>query len=120
MTVPQDHRQFLARKGLALGCSNIFPEEELEALQLCGAWLQALDVGAIRPFTDQQRHFVQVAKGKAEPATLYERAWCRLKARQAFEAMEKMGTKQTLVVPLAAEYIYGVPFFEEGDPLPGW
>ena len=39
----------------------------------------------IRPVTAEQEHFLKVDREEAEPATVAERAWVRLKGRREYE-----------------------------------
>jgi uncharacterized protein YifE (UPF0438 family) len=84
--VPPDHLEYLRRRPFVFGCSLIiFPPEEVEALSEYGHWLDALATGRIQPLTTEQRHFLLVNREEAEPETLCERAWVRLKGRREFE-----------------------------------
>jgi uncharacterized protein YifE (UPF0438 family) len=72
MSIPEDHRELLARKDYALKCSRkIFTADEYEILREFGYWLEGLASGAIQPFTPEQRQFVIVAQGKTEPVGPY-------------------------------------------------
>jgi uncharacterized protein YifE (UPF0438 family) len=85
-TPPPDHLVYLRRRPFAFRCSTeIFPADELEALADYGNWLEALAAGAIRPVTPEQEHFLKVDRDEAEPETLCERAWLRLKGRREYE-----------------------------------
>ena len=84
--VPEEHLIHLQRRPFAFRCSTeIFPAEELEALATYGNWLEALAAGAIQPLTAEQEHFLLVDRDEAEPATVCERAWARLKGRREYE-----------------------------------
>ena len=84
--VPPEHLEYLRRQSFALRCSAaVFPADELEALAEYGNWLEALAAGAIRPVTAEQEHFLRVDRGEAEPETVCERAWVRLKGRREYE-----------------------------------
>ena len=84
--IPPDHRDQLERRPFRFGCAtHIFPLDELSALSERGHWLEALAAGAIAPATPEHEHFLQVERGEAEPATVDERAWVRLKGRREFE-----------------------------------
>jgi hypothetical protein len=48
---------------------------DAEILSKYGAWLEALQRGAIEPTTDAQRHFVEIFTKGGTIATVYERAW---------------------------------------------
>lgn len=83
---PADHLVYLQRRPFAFRCStDIFPPDELHALAEYGNWLEALAAGTIQPVTADQRHFLKVDRDEAEPRTLCERAWVRLKGRREFE-----------------------------------
>lgn len=59
--------------------SRLRPEERA-VLEKYGTWLEGLATGALEPMTDEQRRFVDVACGRAQARTLYERAWVHLQA----------------------------------------
>jgi uncharacterized protein YifE (UPF0438 family) len=83
---PADHLEYLRRRPFVFGCETaVFPPEELELLEERGNWLEALAAGKIRPVTAEQEHFLRVDRDEAEPRTLAERAWLRLKGRREFE-----------------------------------
>jgi uncharacterized protein YifE (UPF0438 family) len=87
--IPPDHLAYLRRRPFVFNCSTaIFPADELEALAEYGNWLEALASGAIRPATPEQERFLQVDREEAEPSTVCERAWVRLKGRREYEAEE--------------------------------
>jgi uncharacterized protein YifE (UPF0438 family) len=75
-----DHRPF------AFGCSTtIFPADELAALAEAGGRLEALAAGEAQPADAEEERFLRVDREEAEPETLLERAWVRLKGRREFE-----------------------------------
>jgi uncharacterized protein YifE (UPF0438 family) len=83
---PADHLEYLKRRPFVFGCSTaIFPKAELDALTEFGNWLEALANGAIQPVTPAQEHFLKVDRGEAEPTTISEHAWDRLKGRREYE-----------------------------------
>jgi uncharacterized protein YifE (UPF0438 family) len=89
--VPPDHLVYLRSRPFAFGCSTaIFPAEELEVLSEYGNWMAALASGAILPVTPDQEQFLRVDREEAEPATVRERAWVRLKGRREYEIEEKI------------------------------
>jgi uncharacterized protein YifE (UPF0438 family) len=53
---------------------------ERELLDAAGYWLEALATGKAVPISEKGKRFVDVALGKAEPVTEYERAWAKLQA----------------------------------------
>src|SRR5262245_36223642 len=68
------------------GCeTEVFPIEELAALTARGSMLEALASGAVAATTPEEQHFLLVDREEAEPVTLDERAWLRLKGRREFE-----------------------------------
>jgi uncharacterized protein YifE (UPF0438 family) len=74
------------RHAFHFGCAtDIFPLEELSALTERGRWMEALAAGLIPPTTPAQEHFLQVNREEAEPETVDERAWVRLKGRREYE-----------------------------------
>ena len=83
--LPPDHLAYL-RRPFAFGCSTaVFPAEEFAALEEFGAWMEALANGVIRPVAPEHEHFLAVDRDEAEPVTVEERAWVRLKGRREFE-----------------------------------
>ncbi|MBM4067656.1 MAG: hypothetical protein FJ271_01740 [Planctomycetes bacterium] len=83
--VGADHRDGLPP--FHFGCAtDIFPLEELSALQEHGQLFEALAAGAIPPTTPEHLRFLRVNREEIEPATIEERAWLRLKGRREFEA----------------------------------
>lgn len=89
--LPPDHLAYL-RQPFVPGCSiAVFPADELAALEEFGAWMEALAAGTIQPISPEHEHFLAVDRDEAEPATVEERAWVRLKGRREFER-EQQGT----------------------------
>jgi uncharacterized protein YifE (UPF0438 family) len=50
--------------------------------------LEALAAGTVAPTTAEHEHFLRVDREEAEPTTLAERAWVRLKGRREYEREE--------------------------------
>jgi uncharacterized protein YifE (UPF0438 family) len=68
------------------GCTtDIFPLDELSALNARGAYMEALVNGTIAPAGPEDEHFLRVDREEVEPATVDERAWLRLKGRREYE-----------------------------------
>jgi uncharacterized protein YifE (UPF0438 family) len=68
------------------GCSlDVFPPEEIRVLEEQGNLLEALARGDVPPASREQEHFLAVDRDEAEPRTLAERAWVRLKGRREIE-----------------------------------
>jgi len=83
--LPPTQRNYL-RRPFEFGCSTaVFPADELAALAESGALLEALAAGRVKPATADQKHFLKVDRGEAEPETVLERAWDRLKGRREYE-----------------------------------
>jgi uncharacterized protein YifE (UPF0438 family) len=103
--IPADHLEYLRRRPFVFGCSTaVFPADELDALSEYGNWLEALAAGAIRPVTAEQEHFLRVDRDEAEPATVCERAWVRLKGRRDYERDEQ----KTPAPPAPPPETYGI------------
>jgi uncharacterized protein YifE (UPF0438 family) len=86
LDIPTDHRSFLQRRPFVFRCSTaIFPADELQALSDYGNWLEALAQGVIQPVTAEQEQFLRVDREEAEPISVCERAWVRLKGRREYE-----------------------------------
>jgi hypothetical protein len=65
----------------------LMTDQERTLLERYGGWLQSLAEGSQAPTTDEQRRFVQVARGELEPQTPFETAWIRAeRARQVYLA----------------------------------
>lgn len=80
------------------GCSTaVFPPDEFAVLTESGSVLEALAAGQFRPATPEQEHFLKVHREEADPETVAERAWVRLKGRREFEreALGKAPTEAT-------------------------
>jgi uncharacterized protein YifE (UPF0438 family) len=89
--IPADHLVHLRRRPFDFGCSTaVFPPEEIAVLAETGNWLAALAAGVIQPVTAEQKHFLRVDRDEAEPKTVSERAWARLKGRREYERDEKV------------------------------
>ncbi len=89
--VPADHLEYLNRRPFALRCSAaVFPADELQTLRDYGNWLEALATGVIQPVTAEQKHFLKVEQGAAEPRTDCERAWVRLRGRREYELEQQI------------------------------
>lgn len=85
------------------GCAtDVFPLEELSALHERGHMMEALAAGKVPPACAEQEHFVKVDREEAEPTTVAERAWLRLKGRREFE------NEQHAAPPPSAPEDYGI------------
>src|SRR5262245_5412155 len=90
MKLPADHLEYLQRRPFVFGCTtDIFPADELGALKEYGNWLEALATGIIQPVTRAHAHFLKVDREEAEPETVCERAWLRLKGRREYEREQR-------------------------------
>jgi len=91
------------RRPFRFDCSTeIFPLEEIGALTERGHFLEALASGTVKPLTPEQEHFLRVDREEAEPVSLDERAWVRLKGRRAYER------EQETAPPPAPPEDYGI------------
>lgn len=77
MTPPEDHAAYLARTDFPLPPDGDLTPGERDVLVKYGRWMEALVGGAIEPVTPGQEQFLRVARGEAEPATEFERAWAK-------------------------------------------
>src|SRR5687768_18534302 len=55
----------------------LLTDQEHTLLERYGGWLSSLADGSRTPTTDEQRRFVQVAKGDLDPQTPFETAWIK-------------------------------------------
>ena len=89
-SLPADHRKYLEQRPFEFRChTDIFPPDELHALEEQGNWMEALVACKIHPATEEHQHFLAVDRDEAEPETVAERAWLRLKGRREFEAEQE-------------------------------
>jgi hypothetical protein len=63
--------------GLLHGLLHELTALEAQLLMRYGRWLEGLANGELMPLTPEQARFVDVASGKFEPTTEYERVWAR-------------------------------------------
>lgn len=101
MKVPPEHKEYLDKPDFVLRCPpEMFSEKELEIFDLYGNWLEALATGLIKPFTAEQRLFVLVAQGKAEPEYPFEKLWIkRMRRIQWQQEHKEQGDKVVWVDP---------------------
>ncbi len=59
------------------------------ALEDARNWLEALAAGKIFLASADDKHFLAVDRDEAEPITVAERAWLRLKGRREFESEQE-------------------------------
>jgi uncharacterized protein YifE (UPF0438 family) len=105
--VPPEHLVHLRRRPFAIRCNtSVFSDDELAALTEYGNWLEALAGGVIRPVTAEQEHFLKVDRDEADPETVCERAWVRLKGRREYEQ------EQQMTAPPAPPEDYGMVEFD--------
>ena len=101
--IPADHLVYLRKRPFLFHCStDVFPADELEAMAEYGLWMEALVASVIQPVTPEQAHFLDVDREVAEPTTVCERAWLRLKGRREYEQGERMAP------PAAPPQDYGI------------
>ncbi len=74
------------RPAFVFGCDlSVFPVEEIRALERHGPRFEALASGGAAPVSPSEERFLRVDREEAEPETLAERAWLRLKGRREYE-----------------------------------
>jgi len=89
----QQHLAYLKEKGvfdihIELPTLNT---EQIDFLKQYGHWLEALSNGTLRPFTDLQKAFIEVAKNERSPISPEEKAWFTYCFR--LEYVRKYGNK---------------------------
>lgn len=68
-------------------CSReIFSKEEIGILERYGREFERLANGKRLPETEEQQRFVEVAQGRSQPETIYERTWAKYAWRVAWES----------------------------------
>ena len=68
----------MPRPAFIIRCSRrIFSEEEIETLERYGAQFEGFLNGRWTPKTENQRRFVEAARGEPSPETLFERVWAK-------------------------------------------
>lgn len=85
------HLKLISQKGkFKMDCSEaIFSNEEREIIEKYGNWFKALISGELEPYTEKQKLFIEVAKGKREPISIEEKTWFKYTKRKEIE--EKHG-----------------------------
>jgi uncharacterized protein YifE (UPF0438 family) len=80
------HKPNTRQQLFVFGCSvDVFPPDEFAVLTERGSFLEALTAGTVHPATPADDHFLKVDRDEADPETVAERAWVRLKGRREFE-----------------------------------
>ena len=75
----EDHLKYLGQPISDINSlRNIFSEEELKIINKYGAWMEALADREIEPITPEQKRFVDVSVGIAEPKSEYEKIWMKI------------------------------------------
>jgi uncharacterized protein YifE (UPF0438 family) len=81
----------LSQQPFVFGCSTaVFTAEEIAVLTELGTLLESLASGAVPPTTLEHEHFLKVDRDEADPETVAERAWVRLKGRREFEQGDRV------------------------------
>ena len=72
----EKHFKFLGKPLASLNeISGLIPKDQLFLLEQYGAWMEALVKNKIKPLTEDQKQFIQVAIGKLPGDTCFENAW---------------------------------------------
>lgn len=75
----EDHLKYLGKSISDINSlGNIFSEDELKIINKYGGWMEALAEHKIKPKTAEQKRFVQVSIGFAEPQSEYEIIWMKI------------------------------------------
>lgn len=77
MGIPAEHTALLKCTGFPIPVTVALDAQERELLGRCGFWLEGLAKGNVKPCTPEQRRFVRVACGEAEPVSAFEVAWVK-------------------------------------------
>ena len=92
----------------AFGCDvSVFPADEIAALERHGARFEELASGSAPPATTEEEHFLRVDREEADPVTVAERAWLRLKGRREYER------EQNSAAPTSPPEDYGMIEWDE-------
>jgi len=78
MSQSPEHDAELARTGYPVPPNGDLSDGERKSLSRYGHWMESLSHGRLPPLTEDQRHFVAVAHGEADPQTPFEWAWVKL------------------------------------------
>ena len=78
MSQSPEHDAELARTGYPVPPTPEITDGERKTLGRYGHWMESLSCGRLPPLTEDQRHFVAVAHGEADPQTPFEWAWVKL------------------------------------------
>ena len=80
MSIPEDHKGFLAKKDYTLGWAERSGLSRTDYLLLSkyGHWLEALSSRLISPLTPEQSRFIDVSNGTQEPISEFEIAFYNL------------------------------------------
>ena len=96
------------RGDFSVDCSHsIFSTGELELLKCCGHWFAALGSGELKPITELQKRFIEIANEKETPFSIEEKAWFKYKGRKRIENENPES--------LQIEYRFGNEFFLRED-----
>ena len=77
----------MANPAFTIRCSRAhFSVEEVDILQRYGRGFERLSNGDRAPRTEAQKQFVDAARGKRPPETLYERVWTKYLMRPEWES----------------------------------
>ena len=72
----EKHSKFLGKPLASLNeISGLIPRDQLFLLEQYGAWMEALVKNKIKPLTEDQEQFIQVAVGGRCGKTSFEKAW---------------------------------------------
>ena len=72
----EKHFKFLGKPLASLNeISGLIPKDQLFLLEQYGAWMEALVKNKIKPLTEDQKQFIQVAIGGRCGKTSFEKAW---------------------------------------------
>ena len=87
MNTKTEHIKYLKSKGdfNIDCCHSIFSDTEIRLLKRYGNWFLGLTNGDLKPFTESQEQFIEVANFKRKPVSEYENIWFKYLKRQKLE-----------------------------------
>ncbi|QNJ97025.1 DUF413 domain-containing protein [Constantimarinum furrinae] len=83
----KQHLNYIKKCGpFKIDCNRIiFSNEEIEILEKYGHWFTALEDGTLKPLSERQKLFIDVAKGLKKPVSSEETAWFKYTRRRQIE-----------------------------------
>jgi len=98
----ENHKRYLALDFDPGVPDGLCSDDELEVLTRYGAWMAALMHGAIDPYTESQKRFVEMCQGLCSAESDYEVAWSHYMKRKIWETENPgyVGTENKVLADL--------------------